>query len=95
MTHAERQEAFKARSKAKGGKGGPKGVVAPATTSVVPTPAPTAKGHKEADKAKPKSEEPKIKKAVPGKKAAYLAEKKRKQAEKDGTGGAAKKSKSD
>jgi putative methyltransferase len=82
LTHAERQEAFKAKAKAKGGKGGPKGPPAPRPVK----PVAVAKVEEKVEKAEKK------KIAVPGKKAAYLAEKKRKQEEKEG--GAQKKVKS-
>ncbi|ORY44659.1 S-adenosyl-L-methionine-dependent methyltransferase [Leucosporidium creatinivorum] len=81
LTHAERQEAFKAKSRQKGGKGGPK--------------APVVKPVKEASAVRAKVEAPKVgvqkkKAAVPGKKAAYLAEKKRKNEERERAGKKAK-----
>lgn len=74
-THASRQEAFRAKAKAKGGKGGPKN----AAPVVKRLPRPAAAATKEeapkvegtgGDKAEKK--EKKVKVAVPGKKAAYL-----------------------
>lgn len=79
LSHAQRQEAFKAKARAKGGKGGPKG-------SEVHPP------KKEVAKAAPVQEH---KKPVAGKKQAYLIEKalvqKRKADEKLREGGAKKK----
>ncbi|KAK4701027.1 25S rRNA (cytosine2278-C5)-methyltransferase, partial [Phenoliferia sp. Uapishka_3] len=66
ISHASRQEAFKAKARAKGGKGGPKGVVV----------TPNAKKEKVPEvRVLKKSYEKAVKKGVPGKKAAYLAEK--------------------
>lgn len=66
LSHEDRQKAFKAKARAKGGKGGPKGAVV--------TPAPRKPKVPEVRVLKKSYE--KIKKAgVPGKKAAYLAEK--------------------
>jgi IS5 family transposase len=78
MTHAERQEAFKAKSKQKGGRGGPK--TRPATKSAAAVTAPRASGSAPPAASAPatnKGGKTKTKVKVEGKKAAYLAEKKR------------------
>ncbi|SCV74776.1 BQ2448_7805 [Microbotryum intermedium] len=67
LTHAQRQELFKSKARAKGGKGGPKGGGQTATSSTSPT------------KSAPKKAEAVVEKKKSGKKAAYLAEKKRRQ----------------
>ncbi|SGY81870.1 BQ5605_C009g05531 [Microbotryum silenes-dioicae] len=67
LTHAQRQELFKAKARAKGGKGGPRGGGQAVTSSTSPT------------KSAPKKVEAVVEKKKSGKKAAYLAEKKRRQ----------------
>lgn len=81
LTHAERQEAFKAKARAKGGKGAPKAPVPKPVREVVQRE--SAAGKAPSGKVE---QQQKKKAAVPGKKAAYLAEKKRKQEAKDKAG---------
>lgn len=84
LTHAQRQEAFRAKSKARGGKGGPKGLVPSKLVALAEKAAPPK------PKVEVKEVASKTKKSVPGKKAAYLAEKKRRSEEKEQGGKKAK-----